>query len=138
MLFGREGQRRIQGLRVAVVGLGGLGSHVAQPLSYPGLLGYVLAHDDVVTPSSLNWLIGAVEADVAARSSKVDVAQRMIRAIQPTATVQAVARKLEDEQASRAIASAELVFGCLDDDLPRLRLTDLSANAAIPYIDLAT
>jgi molybdopterin/thiamine biosynthesis adenylyltransferase len=35
-LFGEEGQRKIAATAVAVVGLGGLGSHVAQQLAYLG------------------------------------------------------------------------------------------------------
>lgn len=90
LLFGQEGQRRLQALRVAVVGLGGLGSHVVQQLAYLGVLKYVLVDGDVVTPSSLNRLIGAVEGDVAERRPKVEVAKRVITTVQPSADVHPV------------------------------------------------
>jgi hypothetical protein len=138
LLFGEEGQRRLQDLRVAVVGVGGLGSHVVQQLGYLGVSAYVLVDGDVVTPSSLNRLIGAVEADVAARRPKVEVGRRVISAVQPGADVHAIASNLEEAEPTQAIADADLVFGCLDDDLARLRLLDRCAEAGRAYIDLAS
>ena len=51
-LFGRQGQERIATSSVAIVGVGGLGSHVAQQLSYLGVLNLLLVDHDVVTTSS--------------------------------------------------------------------------------------
>jgi tRNA A37 threonylcarbamoyladenosine dehydratase len=39
-LFGREGQQKIAQTNVAIVGIGGLGSHVVQQLAYLGVTGY--------------------------------------------------------------------------------------------------
>lgn len=138
LLFGKEGQRRLQNVRVAVVGVGGLGSHVVQQLAYLGVLAYVLVDGDVVTPSSLNRLIGAVEADAAAGRPKVEVAARVISTVQPGADVHAIASHLEEAEPTQAIADADVVFGCLDDDLARLRLLDRCAEAGRPYVDLAS
>ena len=46
--------------------------------------------------------------------------------------------RLPDERAETAIAAANVVFGCLDRDLPRLMLTDICARFAKPYFDLAS
>lgn len=138
LLLGKEGQRRLQDVRVAIVGIGGLGSHVVQQLAYLGVLAYVVVDGDVVTPSSLNRLIGAVEVDVAARRPKVEVAQRVIQTVQPKADVRAIGSKLEEVGATSTIADADLVFGCLDDDLARLRLLEHCAETGKPYVDLAS
>lgn len=138
LLFGKEGQRRLQAVRVAVVGVGGLGCHVVQQLAYLGVLKYVLVDGDIVTPSSLNRLIGAVEADVDKHRPKVQVAARLITAVQPGAVVGAIASPLGDTHSREAIAGADFVFGCLDSDLARLRLLELCAQARRPYLDLAT
>lgn len=138
LLFGKDGQRRLQDLRVAIVGVGGLGSHVVQQLAYLGVLAYVIVDRDVVTPSSLNRLIGAVEADVAARRPKVEVAERLIQTVQPKADVRAIGSDLKEVRAASAIVDAHLVFGCLDDDLARLQLLGRCATAGKPYVDLAS
>lgn len=137
-LFGEAGQRRIESTHVTIVGLGGLGSHVAQQTAFLGVQGYVLVDDDIVTPSSLNRLIGATVEDAATGRPKVEVAKRLITAIQPTARVQDIPHRLEVDASQAAIVEADLVFGCLDDDLARLRLTELCARFGRPYMDLAT
>jgi hypothetical protein len=137
-LFGPEGQRKIAATGVAIVGLGGLGSHVAQQLAYLGVRDYRLVDFDFVTDSSMNRLIGAVDADVQEQTKKVAVAERMIKAIIPTATVQLVDARIDAQEAEAAIAAAGVIFGCLDRDLPRLRVTELSARYAKPLFDLAS
>jgi molybdopterin/thiamine biosynthesis adenylyltransferase len=137
LLFGRPGQERIEKLKVGIVGLGGLGSHVAQQLSYLGVRRYVLVDGDRVTVSSLNRLVGAGEDDHVRALWKVEVAKRLIRFVRPGAEVEALPQWL-DADASRRLEQTDVVFGCVDDDLPRLRLTELGARSQVPYIDLAS
>lgn len=137
-LFGADGQRKIAGCPVGIIGLGGLGSHVAQQLAYIGVLRYVLVDNDVVTESSLNRVVGAVEADAAAQTKKVQVAARTIESIQADATVSTIETTLEAEVALAHLTEIDVVFGCLDDDLARLLLTEACAMRSLPYFDLAT
>src|SRR2546430_1634402 len=48
-LFGMAGQERIGDFKVAIVGLGGVGSHVAQQLAYLGTKRFILIDADIVT-----------------------------------------------------------------------------------------
>ncbi|MCA1736308.1 MAG: ThiF family adenylyltransferase [Actinobacteria bacterium] len=48
-LFGPDGQQKIAATAVAIVGLGGLGSHVAQQLVHLGVIRFALIDDDVLT-----------------------------------------------------------------------------------------
>jgi hypothetical protein len=137
-LFAREGQRKIAATSVTIVGLGGLGSHVAQQLAYLGVRDYRLIDFDIVTDSSMNRLIGAVDADVAAQAKKIAVAERLIKAVIPNATVELVDANIDAPEAESAISAADTVFGCLDRDLPRLKLTELCARYAKPLFDLAS
>lgn len=137
-LFGRRGQRAIAATRVAIVGLGGLGSHVAQQLTYLGVHSYALIDFDHVTESSLNRLVGASEADIAAQTLKIDVAHRMITGVQPSAAVLKVDEPLTAPAARAALADADVVFGCVDRDIHRLDLTEIAARQAKPYFDIAT
>src|SRR6266540_2287985 len=137
-LFGAEGQRRIAATKVAAIGLGGLGSHVAQQLAYLGVCDYGIVDFDVVTESSMNRLVGAVEADVTAATKKIVVAERTIKAIKPDATVTALDARVGAPEVEAVIAGADVVFGCLDRDLPRLQLTELCARYAKPFFDLAS
>jgi molybdopterin/thiamine biosynthesis adenylyltransferase len=137
-LFGAEGQARIAATSVAVVGLGGLGSPVAQQLAYLGTEAYALIDFDVVTESGLNRQVGAVDADLAFGTPKIAVAERIIRAVKPTARIATVEQHLGAPDALPAIAASDVVFGCLDNDRARIELTELCARLAKPYFDLAT
>src|ERR1035441_5451700 len=59
LAFGQVGQDLIEAQSVAIVGLGGLGAHVAQGLAYLGVKKYILIDDDVLTETNLNRTPGA-------------------------------------------------------------------------------
>lgn len=137
-LFGAEGQAKIAATAVGIVGLGGLGSHVAQQLAYLGVRRFTLIDFDIVTNSSLNRLIGATDADVADQTLKVAVAERMIRAVNPQAEVTCIDGRVSDPISAPAIAGVDIIFGCLDRDIHRIELTEVAARHAKVYFDLAS
>lgn len=139
--FCQSGQDAIADLKVTIVGLGGLGSHVAQQLAYLGTTHFGLIDGDVITESSLNRVVGSVPTDVADRTPKVLCALRTIQAIQPHAEVDAVEGLVERPLGARPaelIGSSDVVVGCLDAELPRLLLTDACSAVGTDYIDVAT
>jgi molybdopterin-synthase adenylyltransferase len=135
-LLGVAGQDRIETISVAIVGFGGLGSHVAQQLAYLGCRRLLVLDPDVVDESNLNRLIGAGPQDVRAR--KVDVATRLIHDISPNAEVAALAHAVNTQGSIEALAAVDCVFGCIDNDEARLELTEISSAHQIPYFDLAS
>jgi molybdopterin/thiamine biosynthesis adenylyltransferase len=130
-LFGQVGQARLAATRVAIVGLGGLGCHVAQQLAYAGVTDYVLADPDTVSQSNLNRLVGALAADAERGRAKVEVAGRMICAIQPSARVQFA-------EGLAAAGGRDVLFSCVDSDRIRLELTTACARHRTPFFDLAS
>jgi hypothetical protein len=136
LLFGRDGQDRIAQARVAIVGLGGIGSHVAQQLAYLGVRDFALVDRDLVTVSSLNRLVGAVEGDVG--REKVDVAGRLIRQVREDAHVNPISQTLISATGFAAVTQADYVFGCVDKDGVRFVLNELCSAYERPYFDIAT
>lgn len=140
-LFGNEGQEKIAATSVAVIGMGGLGCHVVQQLAYLGVPTYGLVDDDIITESSLNRVVGAVPEDARAEMPKVAVAERLIRSVLPEASIDPFKGLLtasHDDRAADIVQSADVIFGCLDKESPRLFLTDLCSSLKKPYFDLAT
>jgi molybdopterin-synthase adenylyltransferase len=139
-LLGAAGQRRMTDASVALIGLDGLGSHLAQQLAYLGVRQYTLLDGDTVDNSSLNRLIGATGDDVGL--PKADVAARLIRCIQPAADVRVAAEPvpLALLGGGAAIGSATAVIAGLgeDEDTVRFILTELCSIAGVPYIDVAS
>jgi proteasome lid subunit RPN8/RPN11 len=136
-LLGLDGQRSLENLSFAVVGLGGIGSHVIQALSYLGAKKYVLVDADEVEETNLNRLVFATPPDIGL--SKVGVARRFIEEMVPDATVETVAEMIGSEGAGHtAVRQADVILGCVDDDGPRLLLNRAAVAARIPYLDVAT
>lgn len=138
LAFGKEGQRRIASTKVGIVGLGGMGSCVAQMLSYLGTEEFILVDDDRVEESNLNRLVGATKEDVTNKTAKVEVGQRVIRSINPKANIQMLGNLRSEEAIDSLSAFPDVIFGCVDNDSARMILTDLSAAYEKTLIDCAT
>ena len=135
-LFGSDGQDRIKNTHIGLVGLGGLGSRLAQQFAYLGIEHYTLIDGDTASSHSLNRLVSAVPTDVG--THKTELAERLIRAVKPTANIANIPEHLDDIDAYAALRDAELIVGGLDSDLARLQLTDIASTLGIVYLDAAT
>jgi molybdopterin-synthase adenylyltransferase len=136
-LFGAEGQERIGAARLAIVGSGGLGSIFGEQAAYMGFRSFAVIDGDIVTGSSMNRLVGAIPSDVG-RCSKVAVARRTIRRVDPTAVVDTSRHWLGHPASKALLATATTVIACLDDDYARLQLVGLVTELGVPCIDLAS
>ena len=137
-LFGQEGQERLGQVRVAVIGLGGLGSHVVQQLCYVGVRRFRLLDGECVAMSNLNRLVGARLDDARAGRQKVEVAERVVRAVDPDADTRVAGESFISEAGFELMRSCDVVFGCLDDDAARVPLNEFCQAFEVPYFDLAT
>lgn len=132
--FGVEGQRAIEQLDIAIVGLGGTGSVVAQQLAHLGASKFLLIDPDCIEASNLNRLVGATPADVGMK--KVAVAARHISAINPRARCTVVAGDVLDKDIAERLAGVDFVFACTDSMASRALLNQLAYQYLIPCIDM--
>lgn len=133
LLLGRAGQRQLEATRIAVVGLGGLGSVVAQQLGYLGVGSLILVDGDVVDTTNLNRIVGATREDIGRK--KVDVAARTISAASPETEVLALPSTLQEGEAISQVEEADLVIGCVDTDSGRQIMNELALAYLVPLID---
>lgn len=136
--FGRAGQDRIRGARVAVVGIGGLGTHVVQQIALLGVKAIHLVDAQELDKTNLNRYVGATHDDAIPGTLKVDIGERLARSINRNVEIKKVANSLVSPEAYAAIRVSDCVVGCLDNEGTRLILTELCAAYAKPYIDLAS
>lgn len=132
--LGASSDQRLRELRVAIVGLGGGGSHIAQQLAHVGVGSFLLFDPDVVELSNLNRLVGASERDARSALSKVDVITRLIRAISPTAHVDE--HQCNWQMDAEFLRGCDVVFGCVDTFIGRSELERAARRYQIPYIDI--
>lgn len=135
-LLGAATQEALSKARVAVVGVGGLGSFVALELAYLGVGHLTLIDSDRVEMTNLNRLIGAKPEDIG--RYKVDVFRELIKRLTPEVAVTAVAAPLLDSGALNHAKAADLLLGCVDGHGARLSLNHLSLRYLIPFIDAGT
>lgn len=134
LAFGRSGQARLRDLRIAVVGLGGTGSLVAQQLSYLGIRNIVFIDSDIVEVTNLNRLAGASRCDVGSR--KVDVAARSYSIVEPDALIRVRHGDILDERVARELFDRDLVLCCTDSQASRALLNILAYQTLLPVIDM--
>lgn len=134
-LLGPAALATIAAMRVAVVGAGGTGSHIALDLAYLGFRNVRILDDDTVDITNLNRLITADAADV--DSPKTLAAQRRMRAIDPNINVtRHPALSVAGQHPE--LDDVDLIIGCLDHDGPRQRLNQIAIDTRTPYLDIAT
>jgi molybdopterin/thiamine biosynthesis adenylyltransferase len=136
LLFGEVGQKQINASCVAVVGIGGLGTHVVQQLALLGVGCLALIDKEEIETTNLNRYVGARYNDIG--KLKVDIANRMAKEINPSISVKRIPHSLMSEETFEAILSADYVFGCLDNEGSRLVLNELCAAYSKPYVDLSS
>ena len=136
--FGKEGQDRLAAASVAVVGVGGLGTHVVQQLALLGVGRLALIDKGELKESSRNRYIGARHDDPVPGSPKVCIGERLVHEINPQIGVELVHSELASDAGFEAIKGCDYVFGCLDNDGARLILNELCLAYTKPYFDLAS
>jgi tRNA A37 threonylcarbamoyladenosine dehydratase len=87
-LYGEEGYARLRALRVAVVGLGGVGSWTAEALARSGVAGLVLVDFDHVAESNINRQVQALGRTVG--QGKGEALRERIADIHPACEVDVV------------------------------------------------
>jgi molybdopterin/thiamine biosynthesis adenylyltransferase len=132
--FGDEGQRAVQGMRIAIIGLGGTGSVVAQQLAYLGVRRFLLIDPDVVDETSLNRLVGATQADLG--RPKVLVGRRSIRRVTPGAQVRAIRGDILETKIGLLLTDVDFIFCCTDTHGSRYVVNQLAYQYFVPCIDM--
>lgn len=133
LALGAAGQARLRRLRVAVVGLGGIGSVVAMQLAHLGVAELVLIDGDLIEASNVSRIVGANKDDVG--KFKVEVAARYASGLGLTRQVECVTEFLSPEH-ELLLASCEIIVSCVDRMTPRALLNRLSYKHLVPLVDL--
>lgn len=134
--FGAAGQEMLQRLRFGVVGLGGTGSLITQQLAHLGVQDFLLIDPDILEATNLNRVVGATPQDVGV--PKVDVAERMIRAINPAARVQHIQGDVIYARTALTLVNVDVIFGCTDSHGSRSVLQQVAYQYLLPYFDVGT
>lgn len=135
LAIGAQGQARLALATVAVVGISGGGSHVAQQLIHAGVGRLIAVDDDVVSETNLRRLVGAVATDVD-RTRKPQIPVRLANQVRPTTIVIPVEARFPAKQTLEALRECDVIIGCVDGWDVRDALNDFALSERIPYVDI--
>lgn len=133
MLIGKTAVERLNSARVAVFGLGGVGSYVAEALARAGIGHLTIVDDDVIAKSNLNRQLYALHSTIG--QSKVAVAKRRIEDINPNCEVTAIQLRFDSTTASEFdFSSFDYVADAIDTVTSKLLLVELCNKANTPIL----
>lgn len=132
--LGAESDAILGAATIGIVGLGGGGSHIAQQAAHMGIGGYVNADPQIIEDTNTNRLIGGTLADVAKKTKKVDIAERLIRGLQPAARVLSLPKDWQD--CVDDLKLCDVIVGAVDGFQERDQLERFARRHMIPYVDI--
>jgi hypothetical protein len=135
-MFGKVGQAELSNCHVAIIGLGGIGSLLAEYLARLGVGHFTLVDDDCVEESNLSRIVGATEADARKRVAKMKVARRVILAANRKAQVCPIAGDVAKESVARRILCSDYLFLAADSMRARLVTNAIVHQYLIPAVQV--
>ncbi|MFL5666112.1 MAG: HesA/MoeB/ThiF family protein [Ktedonobacteraceae bacterium] len=121
---------------ISIVGVGGLGSIVAEHLIHMGFHEINLIDPDVLEMSNLNRVVGAYYKDAQQQLYKVDVVKRHVTNINPKATVLACKSDVHDKEMESVLALSDWIIVATDNHSSRLRVQELSVQYFVPLVSV--
>jgi len=132
-LYGEAGYARLRAGRVAVVGVGGVGSWAAEALARSGVAALTLIDLDQVSESNINRQVQALEPTLG--QAKVLALKERIAHIHPGCTVHAVEAFVEaDAWPGLLPAPVDVLIDACDQLSAKLLLAAWSAQAGVPLV----
>ena len=134
MLMGEDALEVLRRSRVALFGVGGVGSYVAEALARCGV-GYLeLIDNDVVSRSNINRQLVALHSTVG--RPKCEILSERLRDINPAIELRVVNRFIKDDQTDELLDSDnfDFVVDAIDTLSPKLALIKGALDRSIPLV----
>ncbi|KVK86426.1 hypothetical protein WJ47_05895 [Burkholderia ubonensis] len=136
------GQGLLAQATVGIVGVGGLGSQLIEPLVRLGIRQFVLLDPDRIDASNYSRVHGALPNDLPTSTKqgalKVDIARRLIHSIAPDATVAALSVDVALGDAHHALLGCDFVFLAADTAEARLTCNALAHQYFVPMVQVGS
>lgn len=132
LIIGKENVEKLKKSKVAVFGIGGVGSYVVEGLVRSGIGNFVLIDNDEVVVSNINRQIIATHKTVG--KSKVEIAKQRILEINPEANVEIYKVFFMPEIEGILDDSIDYVVDAVDTVTAKIELIMRANNLNIPII----
>jgi adenylyltransferase/sulfurtransferase len=132
--IGESGQRNLLNSSVALIGCGGLGTHIADTLARAGVGWLKLVDRDYVELSNLQRQLLFDERDVAESLPKALAAARRLENINSQVKVESLVADVSRENVEDIISDVDLVLDGCDNFETRYLINDACLKHNIPWI----
>ena len=132
--IGTQGQERILQARIAIVGMGALGSASANNLARAGIGLLRLIDSDTVEITNLQRQLLYTEADAKSDVPKVDAARLYLQKINSEIEIDSVKEKLTPSNAEDLLSNIDIVIDGTDNIDARYLINETCNKLGIPWV----
>ena len=133
--IGGQGQKKLLGAKILVVGAGGLGAPIIEYLAAAGVGELQIADDDVVSLSNLQRQVIFRNDDIG--RAKVDAAGEFITALNPGVKFKPLNLRIDETNAHALVGDVDLVVEGVDNFEARYALNAACIAARKPLVSAA-
>lgn len=136
LLIGEEATKKLENSKVAVYGIGGVGSFAVEALARAGIGHLVLIDNDVISKTNLNRQIHANINTIG--QNKVEVMKQRILEINPNAIIETYMPQNNEIDGKNEVDiidnSFDYIIDCVDTVKTKLALIEKAKNENVPII----
>lgn len=132
LLIGQENRLELQGKRVLVLGLGGVGGTAAEALARSGIGALILVDCDIVAPSNLNRQILYTELDIGEK--KALAATKRLSSITGETKFEAIDQRVDASFFEKLNGPIDFIVDAIDDVPAKIETFRYALNHDIPLI----
>jgi molybdopterin/thiamine biosynthesis adenylyltransferase len=135
-MFGAAGQSLLAEAKIAIIGLGGVGSLLSEYASRLGIGHLVLVDPDIIEDTNLSRVVGASMPDVVAKLPKTAIAARVAREAQPAIRITELRRDVAERSVADALKTCDYIFLAADSMRSRLVVNAITHQYFVPVVQL--
>ena len=133
LLIGKENIEKLRDKKIAIFGLGGVGSFVTEGIIRCGIKNLILVDNDEISPSNINRQLYALQSTIGKK--KTDLAKERCLDINPLANIQTFNLfYLEETQNQIDFSDCDYIIDAIDTVSAKLLLIENAKKLNVPII----
>jgi len=133
-VIGKEGQKKLAGSSVVIIGCGALGTVIANTLVRAGVGKVRIIDRDLIEYHNLQRQILFNEEDVKNQVPKAIAAERRLKKVNSTIEIEGIVADVHYANIEELVGGVDLILDGLDNPETRFLINDVSLKHGIPWI----
>jgi molybdopterin/thiamine biosynthesis adenylyltransferase len=138
LFLGHRGQALLSRAKVAVIGLGGIGSIVNEQLARLGVGSILLVDPDRIESSNFSRIVGATTQDLEGASLKIDIAARLAREANSRVNLELLPNDMAFSSVANRVKNVDYIFLAADTMRARLVFNAIVQQYYVPGVQMGS